>query len=139
MATAARLVRIVLILALLPGLLLAEGERLRVCLHHLTGQADICVKQTQATSGCCAAQDFEGPVWAGEPSPCDGCCVELAGQATERTGPAPRAGSSSALVFALPPRVEVAALILAPACAPSARAWLAPSQPPGRAPTPLRI
>lgn len=138
MATAARLGRIVLILALLPGLLLAEGERLRVCLHALMGQEAACPGMQEASSSCCSDSDSGEPTLRDD-GPCEGCCVELAGQARERAAPAPRSVSTALAVFALPPRLDLAALSLAVVHAPWARTWVAPASPPGRAPTPLRI
>ena len=139
MALAARLGRIALILALLPGLLLAEGERLRVCLHSLVGLEEACSGMQQASSSCCSPEDSAELTLRSDAACEDGCCVELTGQAKERTAPAPRSGSSALATFALPPRLELAAVSLAPARAPSARAWIAPASHPGRAPTPLRI
>ena len=137
MTPAARIGRIVLILALLPGLLLAEGERLRVCLHALVGLADGCQVQADALPSCCAVADAAGPVLK-DARPCEGCCVELAAQATPQTAPAPRSSVDSHVVLALPPHIGITLVPLA-APAPCARVWRAPTSPPGRAPTPLRI
>ena len=138
MTPAARIGRIVLILALLPGLLLAEGERLRVCLHALVGLADGCQVQADALPSCCTVADSTGPVLK-DATPCEGCCVELAAKGTEHAAPAPRSGVESNVILALPPQIGIAALLPIAAHAPAARAWLAPTSPPGRAPTPLRI
>ena len=138
MTRAARIGRIALILALLPGLLLAEGERLRVCLHSLLGQADACHAMADSPSSCCADADSKGPVLK-DATTCSGCCVELAAQGTQQTAPAPRSGVESSVIFALPPQIGIAALVPVAAPAPAARVWRAPTSPPGRAPTPLRI
>jgi len=138
MTRAARIGRIALILALLPGLLLAEGERLKVCLHSLLGQADACHAMAEAPRSCCADSDFKGPVLK-DATTCSGCCVELAAQATPQTAPAPRSSVDSHVVFALPPQIRIAALVTIAAPVLAARNWRAPTSPPGRAPTPLRI
>jgi hypothetical protein len=138
MATATRIGRIALILALLPGLLLAEGERLRICLHALVGQAEACHAMAEAPSSCCAAPDSGEPVLK-DATPCEGCCVELAPQGTEHVAPAPRSGVESNLLPALPAEIGIAVLAPVAAPAPAARVWRAPTSPPGRAPTPLRI
>src|SRR6476619_5705312 len=100
MTRAARIGRIALILALLPGLLLAEGERVRLCLHSLLGRAAAC-PETEALPSWCAAPRSDGPVLKAS-RPCQGCCVELAAHRTERVAPAPRSGVESSVMLALP-------------------------------------
>jgi len=133
-----RLSRLVLLLALLPGLLLSEGERLRVCLHALIGAGELCSEMAAAGSGCCGAVTTQGPTLQSQGA-CEGCCVQLAGQATERTAPAPSSGSAHATTLALPPRTEISVLASAPRPEPARRSPPATTSPPGRAPTPLRI
>ncbi len=127
-----------LVLALLPGLLLSGGERVRVCLHAWLGLEEACVGMESAeASGCCAAAQ-EGLRISSE-GPCANCCVELAVPVTERvtTVASKTFEAPSPAMLPLrpaPPVAQLARRLLHP----GVPAW-APPAPPGRAPIPLRI
>jgi hypothetical protein len=127
-----------LLLALLPGLLLTGSEHLRVCLHGLIGLADACETPAgqDGLPDCCGDLP-EGPIVSSQQS-CEGCCVELAAQATDPSAPAPSVPSHAA-PFDLPPAGEH---IGSRPPRVAARHVERPPAVPGRAsgaPTPLRI
>jgi len=128
---------VALLLALLPGLLLAEGEHLRFCLHALVGVDDGCATAGSDTPGCCG-EAREGPSVTCQ-QPCDGCCVEIAGQARERSAPAPSASWTTGALLCLPPRHETAPVLVAPLAQRAPYAFSGAPAPPQAPQTPLRI
>jgi hypothetical protein len=130
--------RLLLLLALLPGLLLSPSGSLRICLRALPGMSEACAGMSASLPSCCPQPLPEGPI-ALPLSCCEGCCIAIAGQSGERSLP-PSGGELLALPgLALPPLRAVAILPPTPRSLPPGAWPNALGPPPGRAPTPLRI
>jgi hypothetical protein len=119
---------------LLPGLLVPQGETLRVCLHDWFGFADACGDVAPETS-CCAQAPAELALSEGHE--CQGCCFEITNDACETPVPSGFGHSASAILLAPERRPSVMAWPALRARVPYRSALIV--APPGRAPSPLRI
>ena len=79
---------LLLLLALLPGLGLAQGASLRVCLAALVGGGDCCTPAEDAASCCSRDPAAPGERARASSESCSLCCVELSDEgAVARTAP----------------------------------------------------
>lgn len=82
--------RLLLLLALLPGLLLSSGASLRICLQDALGLELDCAGCEPAPSTCCgSSESLPGPAASSEEQ-CSVCCIAVEAQARKLAG-APRA------------------------------------------------